>query len=158
MPRVVKLGIKRPATRPLLPDPEPREVRFTLISVDDHLMEPPEAFEGRMPAPRTSRAPRVIEDPELGSIWDVEGLGYPSVELMAGAGRSIEKMELEARFEEHDRLMLRQGLSEIGAHNALPYEERKRRIESGEFSVLGLEFGSAFMVSPRYDRTLRRGR
>ena len=33
MVRVVKLGIKRPAYRPLLPDPEPRPVRFTLISV-----------------------------------------------------------------------------------------------------------------------------
>jgi len=37
MARVVKLGIKRPVTRPLLPDPEPREVKYTLVSVDDHL-------------------------------------------------------------------------------------------------------------------------
>ena len=44
MARVVKLGINRPVTRPLLPDPEPREAKYTLISVDDHLMEPPHTF------------------------------------------------------------------------------------------------------------------
>jgi hypothetical protein len=31
MARVVKLGIKRPVTRPLLPDPEPRPVTYTII-------------------------------------------------------------------------------------------------------------------------------
>src|SRR5512143_104227 len=30
MARVVKLGIKRPAYRPLLPDPEPREATYTI--------------------------------------------------------------------------------------------------------------------------------
>ena len=55
MPTVVKLGIKRPVTRPLLPDPDPRPVKYTFISVDDHLMEPPHAFEGRMP--RALRGP-----------------------------------------------------------------------------------------------------
>ncbi|HEX2485970.1 MAG TPA: amidohydrolase, partial [Myxococcota bacterium] len=59
--QVVKLGIKRPVTRPLLPDPEPRPVRFTVISVDDHLMEPPETFEGRLPRKLQDRAPRVVE-------------------------------------------------------------------------------------------------
>ncbi len=49
MARVVKLGIKRPVTQPLLPDPTPREEKYTLISVDDHLMEPPHTFEGRLP-------------------------------------------------------------------------------------------------------------
>ncbi len=34
----------------LLPDPEPRAVRVPVISVDDHLIEPPDLFEGRLPA------------------------------------------------------------------------------------------------------------
>ena len=34
----------------LLPDPAPRTVRYTVISVDDHLVEPPDMFEGRLPA------------------------------------------------------------------------------------------------------------
>ena len=41
---------------PLLPDPAPRPRRFPVISVDDHLIEPPDLFEGRMPA--HARRPR----------------------------------------------------------------------------------------------------
>src|SRR5581483_2540045 len=32
-----------------LPDPTPRDVRYTVISVDDHVVEPPHTFEGRRP-------------------------------------------------------------------------------------------------------------
>ena len=64
MVQVIKLGVKRPVTRPLLPDPEPREVRYTLISVDDHLLEPPHAFEGRFPARFQDQAPHVVETEE----------------------------------------------------------------------------------------------
>src|SRR5262249_1463362 len=42
----------------LLPDPEPRARRFTVISVDDHLIEPPDLFDGRMPAALADHAPR----------------------------------------------------------------------------------------------------
>jgi predicted TIM-barrel fold metal-dependent hydrolase len=70
-----------------------------VISADSHIVEPPDLFTEYIEPKFRDRAPRVIEDPELGSIWDVEGLGFPSVELMAGAGRSMEEMELEARFD-----------------------------------------------------------
>ena len=44
----------------LLPDPEPQRIRYTLISVDDHLVEPPWLFEGRLPARFADQAPRVV--------------------------------------------------------------------------------------------------
>ena len=70
MVNVVKLGIKRPALRGLLPDPDPREVRYTFISVDDHLLEPPDTFEGRLPRALQDRAPRVVKNEETGyEIW-----------------------------------------------------------------------------------------
>jgi predicted TIM-barrel fold metal-dependent hydrolase len=101
MPQIVKLGIKRPATRPLLPDPEPREVKYTLISVDDHLMEPPETFEGRMPAKFEARAPRVVETEEGHQVWSIDGTPYFQVGFMAVAGRPREDHRVEpARFEE----------------------------------------------------------
>ena len=37
-----------PNTAALLPDPDPVPVRYTLISVDDHLVEPPDMFDGRL--------------------------------------------------------------------------------------------------------------
>src|ERR1700728_1339524 len=46
----------------LLPDPEPRPVHYTVISVDDHLVEPPDMFEGRLPSAYADQAPRVVED------------------------------------------------------------------------------------------------
>ncbi len=33
-----------------LPEPDVRRTNFTVISVDDHVVEPPHMFEGRMPA------------------------------------------------------------------------------------------------------------
>jgi hypothetical protein len=43
-----------------LPEPERRPRRYTVISVDDHIVEPPDTFEGRMPAALTDRAPHIV--------------------------------------------------------------------------------------------------
>src|SRR5207245_680899 len=43
-----------------LPDPEPRPRHYTIISVDDHLIEPAHLFEGRVPAALADRAPHVV--------------------------------------------------------------------------------------------------
>jgi len=101
MARVVKLGIKRPVTRPLLPDPDPRPVKYTFISVDDHLMEPPHTFEGRLPRRFEDRAPRVIETEEGHQVWQIEGTPYFQVGFMCVAGRPREDHRVEpARYEE----------------------------------------------------------
>jgi predicted TIM-barrel fold metal-dependent hydrolase len=101
MNRVVKLGIKRPVTRPLLPDPDPRPVKYTFISVDDHLMEPPHAFEGRLPQRFADRAPRVVETEEGHQVWSIEGTPYFQVGFMCVAGRPREDHRVEpARFDE----------------------------------------------------------
>ena len=73
--------------------------RERVISADSHVVEPPDLFTEYIEPRFRDRAPHVIEDPEFGTIWEVEGLGYPSVELMAGAGRSIEEIGPRARFE-----------------------------------------------------------
>jgi hypothetical protein len=39
-----------------LPEPEPAVVKYTVISVDDHLVEPRDMFEGRLPAKLQERA------------------------------------------------------------------------------------------------------
>lgn len=53
-----------------LPEPEPREVRYTVISVDDHLVEPPHMFEGRLPRDLQERAPHVVEDADGHQSWE----------------------------------------------------------------------------------------
>ena len=107
----MKLGIKRPVTRPLLPDPEPRKVEYTLISVDDHLMEPPHTFEGRMPREYEERAPRVVETEEGHQVWSIDGTPYFQVGFMCVAGRPKEDHRVEpARYDE-----LRAGCFDIHA-------------------------------------------
>jgi predicted TIM-barrel fold metal-dependent hydrolase len=59
------------------PEPEPRPQKYTLVSVDDHLMEPPHLFEGRLPKKFQERAPRVIEEANGGQAWQFEDQVFP---------------------------------------------------------------------------------
>jgi len=85
-----------------LPEPEPREVRYTVISVDDHLVEPADMFEGRLPARLQDRAPRIVE--EAGKeVWSFDGGLYTQVGMNAVAGRRRESVKLEPFRFEHMR-------------------------------------------------------
>ena len=86
-----------------LPDPEPRPVRYTVISVDDHLVEPPDMFEGRLPARLADRAPRIIETPEGHQVWSFDGQTFTQVGMNAIAGRRPESVKLEPFRFEHMR-------------------------------------------------------
>jgi predicted TIM-barrel fold metal-dependent hydrolase len=88
----------------LLPDPPPASRSYTIISVDDHLIEPRHLFEGRMPAALADRAPRIVEDPDGTEVWEFEGVRYPQVGLNAVAGRPKSEWSMEpARFDEMRR-------------------------------------------------------
>ena len=84
-----------------LPEPEPPKVHFTVISVDDHVVEPPHMFEGRLPAAVTQAAPRIVETPDGHQMWTFEGNLYTQVGMNAVAGRRPETVKLEPfRFEQ----------------------------------------------------------
>ena len=70
-----------------LPEPLPREVKYTVISVDDHVVEPPHTFEGRLPAHLQDRAPWVVDTPQGLQIWEFEGQQFTQVGHERG-GRS----------------------------------------------------------------------
>jgi hypothetical protein len=53
-----------------LPEPEPATVKYTVISVDDHLVEPPDMFEGRLPAKLQDRAPKVVVNDYGHEEWE----------------------------------------------------------------------------------------
>ncbi len=85
----------------LLPDPSPRPVAAPVISVDDHLIEPPDLFEGRMPAGLAASAPRIEERTNGDQYWRFEDRDYPNVGLNAVVGRPREQWSMEpARFDE----------------------------------------------------------
>lgn len=88
----------------LLPDPSPRQVRCTVISVDDHLVEPPDMFEGRLPARLADLAPKVVETDRGHQVWEFDGQQYTQVGMNAVAGRRRERVTLEpTRFEDMRR-------------------------------------------------------
>ncbi|GAC1314099.1 MAG: amidohydrolase family protein [Acidimicrobiales bacterium] len=84
-----------------LPEPTPRPVRYTVISVDDHLVEPPGMFDGRLPAALQDRAPHVVENARGHQLWEFEGQRFTQVGMNAVAGRRPETVRLEPfRFDQ----------------------------------------------------------
>ena len=106
--------LERRTSDPLLPDPEPRERSYTIISVDDHLVEPRDLFDGRMPASMLETAPRVIENERGQEMWLYEDMLYPQIGLNAIAGRPKDQWNTDpARFDE-----MRKGCWDIDARVA----------------------------------------
>jgi predicted TIM-barrel fold metal-dependent hydrolase len=66
-----------------------------LVSVDDHLVEPPSVFEGRMPAKFTDAAPHVERREDGSDVWMFNGTVIPNVGLNAVAGRPREEYGIE---------------------------------------------------------------
>ncbi len=60
-----------------------------LVSVDDHVVEPPDMFEQHLPASYRSRddVPRVIRTDSGDDVWVYDGLQFPNIGLNAVAGR-----------------------------------------------------------------------
>jgi predicted TIM-barrel fold metal-dependent hydrolase len=79
----------------LLPDPEPRSIRYTIISVDDHLVEPPDMFEGRVPAKYADLAPRIVENEFGHQLWEFDNQRFTQVAMNAVAGRKREFVKVE---------------------------------------------------------------
>jgi predicted TIM-barrel fold metal-dependent hydrolase len=97
----VKLNWRKSETHGLLPDPDPRPIRYTIISVDDHLVEPPGMFDGRLAVHLADRAPRVVETEEGHEVWQFDGRVFFQVGLNAVVGRPREDWVVEpTRFDE----------------------------------------------------------
>lgn len=95
---------RREHTVTFLPEPEPQVRRFTVISVDDHIVEPPDTFENRVPSKFKDRAPRIIELANGGQAWEYDGRLINNIGLNATVGRPVSEWSYEpTRFEEMRR-------------------------------------------------------
>jgi predicted TIM-barrel fold metal-dependent hydrolase len=87
-----------------LPEPERRPRKYTVISVDDHIVEPPHTFEGRMPKHLEERAPHIVERANGSQTWVYDGMEFPNVGFNAVVGRPVSEYSFEpARFDEMRR-------------------------------------------------------
>jgi len=66
-----------------------------LVSVDDHVVEPPDIFAQALPIQYKARAPRVIQNKKGDDIWTFEGRMLPNIGLNAVAGRVPEEYGME---------------------------------------------------------------
>ena len=66
-----------------------------LVSVDDHLVEPPSLFAGRLPSRYSEQAPRIERRPDGSDVWTFNGTVIPNVGLNAVAGRPKEEYGIE---------------------------------------------------------------
>jgi predicted TIM-barrel fold metal-dependent hydrolase len=94
----------KPEQVTFLPEPDRRARWCTLISVDDHLVEPPHLFDGRLPARLQDRAPHVEVDDAGMEYWSYDGQRHYKVGLNAVVGRPREELSFEpTRFDEMRR-------------------------------------------------------
>ncbi len=66
-----------------------------LVSVDDHVCEPPELFERHSPARYKERAPRLLTKDDGSQVWFFEGNQVPNVGLNAVVGRPPDEYGME---------------------------------------------------------------
>jgi predicted TIM-barrel fold metal-dependent hydrolase len=66
-----------------------------MVSVDDHVVEPPDMFEGRLPARYQDLAPRFITRADGTNAWVYESQEISNVALNAVAGRPPEEYGIE---------------------------------------------------------------
>jgi predicted TIM-barrel fold metal-dependent hydrolase len=84
-----------------LAEPTRSPRKYTIISADDHIVEPPDTFAGRMPSKFDDRAPRVIEKDDGRQVWLYDGVELPNVGFNAVVGRPVHEWVMEpARFDE----------------------------------------------------------
>jgi predicted TIM-barrel fold metal-dependent hydrolase len=66
-----------------------------LVSVDDHVVEPPNMFDNHVPEKWRDQAPKSVKKPEGHEVWVFEGNEIPNIGLNAVAGRPPEDYDMD---------------------------------------------------------------
>jgi predicted TIM-barrel fold metal-dependent hydrolase len=66
-----------------------------LVSVDDHVVEPPTLFDKHLPDKWKDLAPKSVRKPEGNDVWVYEGVEIPNIGLNAVAGRPPEEYNID---------------------------------------------------------------
>jgi predicted TIM-barrel fold metal-dependent hydrolase len=71
----------------MLPEPDARELWCPVISADDHVLEPGDLFEKRLPARLVAAAPKLVEDESGVPFWRIEDKYFPITVANGAVGR-----------------------------------------------------------------------
>jgi predicted TIM-barrel fold metal-dependent hydrolase len=99
-----------------------------LISVDDHLIEPPNVWKDRLPSRYVEAGPRVRESEDGSQVWEYQGNRYATLGLAAVAGRPADQIHNDpTRYEDMIRgaydpvaRLADMDVAGIGAHLPFP--------------------------------------
>jgi predicted TIM-barrel fold metal-dependent hydrolase len=84
-----------------------------LVSVDDHVVEPPDMFDDHLPTRFKDLAPRVVQAEDGSDVWLYEGQQLPNIGLNAVAGKPQEEYGIDPTtfaemrsgcYDVHDRI------------------------------------------------------
>jgi predicted TIM-barrel fold metal-dependent hydrolase len=88
--------VKDPASVPATHRPSGLELDdLILVSVDDHVVEPPDLFERHLPEKWRDVAPRIVQRDNGTDVWLYQGMELPNIGLNAVAGRPPDEYGLE---------------------------------------------------------------
>lgn len=63
---------------------------YKVVSTDDHVVEPPDVWQSRLPSHLAERGPKIVST-EDADVWEIAGSRHPISGLAAMAGRSFEE-------------------------------------------------------------------
>ena len=142
-----------------MPEPLPREVKYTVISVDDHVVEPAHLFSRYLPQKLQSGGPQIVETDNGAEVWEFEGQIFSQVGMNAIAGRRKDTVKLEPFRFEH----MRPGCYDIEARvrdmdiggiwasvNFLPMDRPHRCCETRHQARKHTPFGQAGPIKRRH--------
>jgi predicted TIM-barrel fold metal-dependent hydrolase len=79
----------------------PLQPHMKLISVDDHLIEPPSVWQDRLPQRWREAGPKVVELDDGSQVWHYQGQQYPTLGLAAVAGKPADQIHNDpTRYED----------------------------------------------------------
>ena len=85
---------------------------MVLISVDDHISEPPEMYDNHLSGADLASAPKLRTTADGTNYWEYQGMQMPSVGLNAVVGRPLEEYGMEpTSFDQ-----LRKGVYDVLRH------------------------------------------
>ena len=68
---------------------------MVIISVDDHICEPPGLFDRHLSGEALAKAPKLLTDKNGKNFWSYQGMNRPSVGLNAVVGRPLDEYGME---------------------------------------------------------------
>jgi predicted TIM-barrel fold metal-dependent hydrolase len=82
----------------------PLQDYMKLVSVDDHVMEPPDLWTARLPHRDADAGPRVLEDPDGTQYWTYEGREYRQFLAMIGVAAGFRREQYGLNVVRYDQM------------------------------------------------------